>query len=402
LPASTPTGSGTITVTYEGVGSNAFPIQVVPAALGINVYQGNTGVATEGFNLISYSNSAKPVQILTLWTTGLGANPADSDTRSTNTPHAINTSLDIYLAGIPVTILYKGASVYPGVNQINFVVPNSAPDGCWIALSAVAGGVLSNVATLPINSGGGPCVDTVTGLTTSQLNAGGTGTIRTGVLSLLQTRTTGNSVVKITNGTNASFQKYSGVFTPFNSVSPGSCIVNDQTPVSTASTTGLDPGAITLTGPAGLSVTLASQLGIKGAYFSLLSATAIPSSGGAFSFKGTAGADLGAFTPSFTLSPLFSWTNQPAVATVNRAQGVSVTWTGGNPGSYVFITGTSASSTGAVAHTVGSARRQRSCATSELRLHATKRVRTRSRLSVRRCCDHRQHGLPVVPLARRW
>ena len=351
LPASTPTGSGTLTVTYKGVASNAFPIQVVPAALGINVYQGNTGVATDAFTgaLLTYSNSGKPGQILTLWTTGLGANPNNSDTTYTTTPQPVNTSLQIYIAGDPVTILYQGASAYPGVNQINIVIPDNAPNGCWVALAAVAGGVLANVATLPINSSGGACVDIVTVLTASQLTAGGTGTIRTGVVSLVQTRTTENGVLKITNAANASFQKYSGVYTPSNSVSPGSCIVNDQTPVSTADTTGLDPGAITLTGPAGLSATLTSQLGIKGAYFALLSDTAIPNSGGAFSLKGTAGADVGAFTSNLTLSLLLSWSNQAAVATVNRSQGINVTWTGGNPGTYVFITGTSVSASGAAA-----------------------------------------------------
>ena len=351
LPAATPIGSGTLTVTYKGVASNAFPIQVVPAALGINVYQGNTGVATDAFTgtLITYSDSARPGQILTLWTTGLGANPNNSDTTYTTTPQPVSTPLQIYIASTPVTILYQGASSYPGVNQINMVVPDDAPNGCWVALAAVAGGVLSNVATLPINLGGGACVDTVTGLTTGQLTAGGTGTIRTGVVSLIQTRTTENGALKITNAANASFQKYSGVYTPSNSVSPGSCIVNDQTPVSTADTTGLDPGAITLKGPAGLSATLASQLGIKGAYFALLSDTAIPSSGGAFTFEGTAGTDVGAFTSNLALSPLLSWTNQAAVATVSRAQGINVTWTGGNPGTYVFITGTSASSSGAAA-----------------------------------------------------
>jgi hypothetical protein len=98
-----------------------------------------------------------------------------------------------------------------------------------------------------------------------------------------------------------------------------------------------------------LSVTLTSQLGIKGASFALLADGAIPSSGGAFSFRGTGGADVGAFTSNLSLSPLLSWTNQAAVASVNRTQGITVTWTGGNPGTYVSITGTSGSAAGAVA-----------------------------------------------------
>ncbi|MCC6588730.1 MAG: hypothetical protein IT168_18685 [Bryobacterales bacterium] len=351
LPATTPTGSGTVTVTYKGVASNAFAIQVVPAALGINVYQGNTAVATDALTgtLLTYGNSGTPGQILTLWTTGLGANPNNSDTTFTTTPQAVNTSLQIYIGGIAARILYQGASVYPGVNQINIVIPNDAPNGCWVPLAAVAGGVLANVATLPVNSNGGACVDEVTGLTTSQLTAGGTGTIHTGVISLIQSRTTENGAAKTTSSANAAFQRYSSVYTPSNSVSPGSCIINDQTPVSTAETTGLDAGAITLTGPAALSATLAPQLGLKGFYSALLTEAAIPGSGGAFSFRGAAGTDVGAFTVNLNLSPLFSWTNQAALAMVNRTQGIRVTWNGGNPGTYVFITGTSASTAGAPA-----------------------------------------------------
>jgi hypothetical protein len=52
----------------------------------------------------------------------------------------------------------------------------------------------------------------------------------------------------------------------------------------------------------------------------VLSATAIPSSGGTFSFTGTGGANVGAFSSTLTLSPLLSWTNQAAVSSVNRRQ----------------------------------------------------------------------------------
>jgi hypothetical protein len=44
-------------------------------------------------------------------------------------------------------------------------------------------------------------------------------------------------------------------------------------------------------------------------------------------------------------NPLIVWTNQNAAATVNRTQGLTVTWTGGSPGSYVFISGNATSGT---------------------------------------------------------
>lgn len=158
LPAATPIGTGTITVTYKGVTSNAAPIQVVPSALGINTYYTNSGVATDAVSgaLLTYTNPGSPGQTIVLWTTGLGADPADSDTVYTTTPHAVNTPLQIYIGGIAATILYQGSAGYPGVNQINLTIPTSVPDGCWISLVAVAGGVVSNTATLPISRAGEP------------------------------------------------------------------------------------------------------------------------------------------------------------------------------------------------------------------------------------------------------
>lgn len=345
IPARTPAGDGTVTVTYKGVASNAYPLHVTPAALGFNTYNGNTGVATDAITgtLLTYAGSGRPGQIIVLWTTGLGSNPLDSDSTLIATPHAVETPLQIYVGGIPAEILYKGASQYPGVNQINLVIPANAPSGCWITLVAVSGGVLSNSATLPIEAGGGQCADTVTGLTASQIATGGTQSIRTGFVGLIQTDAPSNSGRTLTNSATGSFQRYTGVYTPSNSLSPGGCIVNDLTPVNATDTTGLQPGAIRLAGPSNLDVPLNQQLGIKGAYFALLGAGAIPASGGTFTFAAPQGADVGAFSSSISFNgPLLAWTNRNAVASVDRTQGITVTWSGGNPGTYVFITGTSA------------------------------------------------------------
>jgi hypothetical protein len=112
---------------------------------------------------------------------------------------------------------------------------------------------------------------------------------------------------------------------------------------------GLDPGTITFTGPAGPAITLAPQLGIKGIFGAILATGAIPSSGGTFTFTGSGGVDVGSFTSTVTLSnPILNWTNQSAAVTVDRTQGLLVTWTGGNPGTYVVIGGTSTSTASGV------------------------------------------------------
>lgn len=345
LPAATPVGTGTLTVTYKGAVSNSATIQVVPSALGINIYNTNTGVATDGTTgaLLTYTNSGTPGETLVLWTTGLGADPADSDTVFTSTPHSVNTPLQIYIGGIAAKILYQGSSGYPGVNQIDLTIPAAAPNGCWISLAAVAGGVVSNIATLPINNGGGACVDAQTGLNGNQISPSGGQTLRTGLVALIQTNTPGkNGARTITSSADAAFEKYTGIYTPSNSLSPGGCIVNDLTPVSVGNISGLDAGKITLSGPSNLSVTLASQLGIKGAFYSLLTSGAIPQTGGTFTFTGSGGADVGSFTSTIVFTnPLLTWTNQSVAATIDRTKDLQVTWTGGNPGTYVFISGTS-------------------------------------------------------------
>ena len=145
------------------------------------------------------------------------------------------------------------------------------------------------------------------------------------MVALIQTNSPSNTGARtITNSTDAAFEKYTGLYAPSNALSPGGCIVNNLTPVS-VNFTGLDPGTITLSGPSGLAVTLGSQFGIKGAFFAMLPAGSIPQSGGTFTLKGSGGADVGSFTSTIAFSnPL-------------------LTWTGGNPGTYVFITGASTS-----------------------------------------------------------
>ena len=343
LPSSTPVGTGTLTVTYNGVASNAATLQVVPAALGINTFYTNSAVATDAVSgaLLTYTNSGTPGEVITLWTTGLGADPADSDTTYTPTPHAVATPLQVYVGGTPASILYQGSAGFPGVDQINIIIPASISNGCWISLAAVSGGVLGNIATIPVNGVGGACVDAVNGLTGNQLTSTGSQALRTGLVAI-QANTTGNKPVS--NVAGGTFVAYSGLYSPNQPVSPGGCIVDYLQPATIGSITGLDPGTLTLTGPNGLSLTVPpSPLGL-GMFASTLSATAIPDTGGTFTFTGSGGPDVGPFTSVLTFSnPLLSWTNPGIAATIDRSQNLTATWTGGNPGSYVYVTGVSTS-----------------------------------------------------------
>lgn len=206
--------------------------------------------------------------------------------------------------------------------------------GCFVPLTAIAGGVPSNTVLLPIAPNGGPCTDPVSGVNGNQLPVFSTQTLKFGLLGIGQTT---NADGTVTNGATATFQKYTGVFYS-GAPGPGGCeLLGGATRIPDFA--GLAVGNILLTGPNNLNRAL-GPTGVKGAFYALLASDALPPTGGSFTFTTIGGADVGPFTAtvSFT-APLFSWTNSAAVTTIDRSQGVDVTWTGGNPGSVVYISG---------------------------------------------------------------
>jgi uncharacterized protein (TIGR03437 family) len=368
LPWATPVGTGTLTVTHNGATSAPAPIQVVASAVGINEYNQipipsgvlNTnvdlGVATDPFTgaLFSFTNSAAPGQIITLWTTGLGADPADSDTTYTSTPNSVNTSLQIYAGGILATVLYQGSAGYPGVNQINLTIPTSVTPDCQVPLVAVTGKIISNVVVLPIHQGGGTCVSQLTGgrtITGDQILKNTQDTLKVASLTVLQTNiTNAKGIHTVTNSAGASFFRDSGLLTGAvgrgDNLSPGTCAVYPTIAgVNTLTLVGLDVGSVTLTGPAGLAITLAPQYGGLNGNFGAALADGVIPAGGTFTFSGSGGADVAPFTSTLTIAnPNFNWTNASAATTIDRTQGVLYTWTGGLPGTYVLLGGTSTGS----------------------------------------------------------
>lgn len=342
LPAATPTGNGTLKVTYNGTASNAFPIQVVPSAFGLDTYYGTgSGLITATDNktgaLINYTNSAFPGQTIVLWGTGLGADPADSDTVFTSTPHAVNqSSVKVYFGGTQGTVTYAGSSGYPGLDQIDVVVPD--PVGCNVSVAVVVGSVPSNFTTAPLVEGGGECSDPLYGTTGSALSALGVrGTINSAAVFVAQTASASGG--QTVSAATADFRHYPGDYgTSGGLPSVGSCIVSEA--LSAPSSTGLDAGTLSLAGPAG-NYTFVTVPGVTGLYEASLPAGATPP-GGTFVASWTGGAIVGAGSVTVSVpNPFLIWTNASAYTTVTRSQGIHVTWTGGSPGSFVIISGTS-------------------------------------------------------------
>jgi uncharacterized protein (TIGR03437 family) len=363
MPSATASGLATVTVAYNGQTSPPFPIEIPASSPGFASYDGTgqgLGIATDPSSgaFFGFSNPIPPGASIVLWGSGLGADPA-RDTTYTPAAFAINNLAQIYVGGVPAVIQYQGASGYPGVNQINIQIPQNAPTGCFVSVTGVTTqGIPTNSIVLPIANGS--CNEPEMDLNSSILTQlGGQQNVNTAVLEVnyttqpnsdgtaTQTTTTASAIFNTLPG--SSYTSSDGA------VSFGSCILQafSTAPGNSSPTLppGLTAGVITLTPPSEFSkpLTLPRDTLTPGLYATTLPAGFLTTAGGAFTFTGTAGSQVGAFSAQITYSnPLLTWTNQNSAATISRAQGLLIQWSGGDPGSTVVMlgTGTGAGSAG--------------------------------------------------------
>jgi len=363
LPGTTPvSANATITVSNNGGTSAPFPIVIAKSAFGILSYNGSLAAAYDASNaILTATNSANPNQAIVLWGSGVGYDPADDDKLY---PQKQNNLTDIpmkaYVGGVEAAIAYRGRSQFPGVDQVVLTIPGSAPTGCYVSLSIVSDTIVSNSVTIPIAASGKTCSDPNSGLTPDMFqNLAGKTTIREGILTVAQATTITSSGTRTDGTVGGIFQSVTGFATSSggSQVSLGSCLVippTDPSAPTPAAATGLDAGAsIAVTGPGG-NVTL-SQLSVPGVSLAgfyappngLVPGSFIPATGGAFVFdNGAGGKDVQHFNATLNLPAAFTWTNAAAITSVNRSQGVNVTWSGGAAGSYVSISGSSQATVG--------------------------------------------------------
>lgn len=373
LPSNTPAGDGTVTVTFNGQSSATHPITVAANSFGafsLNQQGSGPGVVTDSnFQPITVSNSAKPGQPIIIWGTGLGAISGD-DAASPSPRDLTNIPVEVLIGGQTAKLLYRGRSgCCAGLDQVTVEVPASA-QGCYVSMIVKINNAVSNITTLPVAAAGGTCSD-ANGLSSSELSSLlAKGSASVGSIIVGRTTTAASFSlppgiqlppgVTIPGATPTKFDSATAFFVKytaqqltasqglFQQASIGSCIV---TTVSGSAATRIDPvlpvslnagPTITMSTPSAGNQTLTRDAQF-GFYNLPLSVTSfIPDNGGAFNFNnGSGGPDVGAFTTSLTVGAPLVWTNMDQITDVTRGNGVTVTWSGGDPSTFVEIGGTS-------------------------------------------------------------
>ena len=386
LPSSTPVGDGTITVD-NGVNSASAPIHVVQSAFGIlTLNQAGTGPASAfdlNFNQLGFTNALNPGDYFVLWGTGVG--PVSGPENVTQSPADLTgVPFSIEVGGLPAELVYHGRSQYPGLDQVVGKVPAGVTPGCWVSVvtrSGAAGDIVSNFATLPVAASGRTCSDPNLGLTAPQMQAlASSPSIRMGMVYLqkeLDTQFAFAGHVTDTDALTASFLNVgigdfaSSVLGP----SIGSCLVapvpnNGGLLWGTIPATALDAGpSIAVSGPNGAaSVLFQNRPNVYGQSAfggALVPAGLIPFQNGAGAYSGpidannqlfipadgggqysvnngAGGANVGPFQTTLSIDDSWiSWQQGSALelGNVSLAQGLTVTWTGGDNNSFVLISG---------------------------------------------------------------
>ncbi len=368
LPSRTPVGNGEITITNKSQTSASFPIQVVPSAFGILTVNGTGYGAAAAFDStftpLDFTNAANPGDIITVWGTGLG--PVTGDETQIQTPQDLtNIPIELDLGGVPASVQYHGRSIYPGLDQINAIVPAGLHD-CFVSAVIRTGQVVSNFATIPVVASGRTCSDPIFGVSAAQIQTlTGIGFFVRGTISMNKDVTTipGVAGAAPTQTTTDSASvlfidvpgdlKYIGNLFAGLGASLGSCLVYGINssgaiigPDFTLGTT-LDAGsALNVTGPSGSALMTAADPSRAYLYTKVFNPGFIPDSGGTFTFNhipnDPESADIKApIGATITIPPPLVWTNQSSFTSVIRTQGATVTWSGGDPDTYVSIIGSS-------------------------------------------------------------
>lgn len=365
LPSITPTGAGTVTVTYNGQAGPSSPIVVVANTLGIFTVtaDGNgAGIVTyPDYSLVSTTKAANcggvyttcgaanPGDVLTIWATGLGPITGDDASGAGLGVNMPSIPLTIWLGNVQVTAAYQGRGCCIGEDQIAFTVPANTPTGCTVPLSVQIGNFVSNNVALPVAPAGSrtctPFSPAFTTANVEQISSASTFTF--GGIDLIRQ----DNYPGFRDVVHGDFFRFSvdPAVQPFllsyvDNPPMGTCQVfnspNGQPdpPLGVQALLNVGP-QITVQGPNGSK----NASGSGGDYRTTLSSTGNYFAPGTITVSAPGGADVPSFSASITVPALPTMTSPPPDAanptSVTRANGLTVTWSGGSPAAYIQLNG---------------------------------------------------------------
>jgi len=327
---------------------------------------------------------AHPGQYMVAYGTGLGPLVGGDNSASPVYDFSTNgVTITVIVGGTTIPVLFAGRAGYAGEDQINFALPSNVPTGCTVSFQVSVNGTLSPTTTISIAPSASANACVYPGLTTSQLtNLDNGGTITTGGFYLSSVAENIASLGNIkADSVSGGFTQISGfelsalASVPGYSITTttnGACTVlqvsisgsgsTQTTTVAPVTVTSLDAGVVTITGPSGSSLSNTPLTDTSNSYYLLIGETGVTVPGGVngaivggtYTLNGAGGKDVNSFKVSITLGTPLTLA-APIPATIVRANGLPLTWTGGNATDPVTIIGYSGSTTGTGANTVTTA-----------------------------------------------
>jgi len=381
LPSNTPTGTGTLIVRNNGRSSSARPITVVKSAFGMLTLNGSgsggAAVHNSSYDLLSSSKSANPGNTVIFYGSGLGPTPANETVEQSGANASGNLAaipITVAIGGKTAQVTYRGRTIYPGLDQINVVIPSLDTNvyGCNVSVVIVTNDVVANGGSIPVAQSGATCPTTGSGgggnsglsMSQAEINrwiaaggytAGGVGLGRYTAYSIDPTNSNNTTVLK-GDSVSASFNRIGGADLPKmlrNELPPGyaayippngGCIVftgviPDPFPQITRVYLDGGPG-VAVSGPNGVQVAVKSNHQISGISYAAPNVPDNYVAAGRYTFTSSGGPDAGAFTGSLDVLPEFVVTNSPEeFKTLNRSSDLTVRWTGGDPANTVQVQG---------------------------------------------------------------
>ena len=340
LPSNTRLGDGQVVVTYNGQASQPDRIRVVRRRFGL--YSGEytpPGYLAPSFfvpravqnvysahdtPLNSFVSPARPGQLAVLWGTGLGAGAGDESAGPIPGDLQI-AGLQVFVGNKSARIIYAGRSgCCAGMDQVIFEVPQGI-EGCnvpvWVWFDDDGYG--SNEVRVSVASGGGACSDPH-GLAEPEIRALAAGNLKAAQIN------TGRGYWSAAFG---------------NAESP------DRVPFGTcsswgwASLGGLAFGVSSLK-DGGAAVSFRTARGAveakrtqNNSYWAQFEGQLDP--GDYAVDNGAGGPDIGPLSFGFSIpQQTFTWTNREDLTSVSLSEGLTVSWSGGDPSAgYVHIGG---------------------------------------------------------------